>query len=283
MADPGTLEHCLAALRAGDRDRFLCALLTPEPVRGSISALYAFNLELARIRDSITEPMMGEVRLQWWRDLIGGKAHGEAQANPVAAGLLSALQEHRLPPATLANMIEARQFDLYDDPMPDRTTFEGYAGETASALIQLCVQVLSPEDAGQPATAAGHAGVAQSVAGALLLLPTHRARGQVYIPGDILAASGLDREAFLQGRDGASIEQAFAGFVALGREHLSAARAASKDVSEASFAAFLPMVTVQQVFDRAEGAGAALLSQPLQIAQWRRQWHFWRAARKGRF
>lgn len=273
----------MAALRAGDRDRYLCALLTPENARAAVAALYAFNLELARIRELITEPMMGEVRLQWWRDLIGGDARGEARANPIAVSLLEAIERHQLPLLLLENMIEARQFDLYDDPMPDRNTFEGYAGETASALIQLCVQVLAPRSADRTSTAAGHAGVAQSIAGALLLLPVHRSRGQVYVPGDILSACGLDRDGFLDGGNSQAIRQAISGFVALGREHLAAARAASDAVAAEAFAAFLPVVTSQHVFDRAERAGAAVLSEPLQIPQWRRQWRFWRAARKGRF
>ncbi|MEM9107619.1 MAG: phytoene/squalene synthase family protein [Pseudomonadota bacterium] len=276
-------EHCLSALRAGDRDRYLCALLTPENHRGPVASLYAFNLELARIRELITEPMMGEVRLQWWRDLINSEARGEALANPIAAGLLETIERYQLPKPLLQNMLEARQFDLYDDPMPDRNTFEGYAGETASALIQLCVHVLAPEASDHTSTAAGHAGVAQSIAGALLLLPVHRSRGQVYIPGDILSASGLDRERFLDGNDRVAIDHAIAGFVALGREHLASARAAGSGVPAEAFAAFLPVATAEQVFDYAGRAGAGLLAQPLQVPQWRRQWRFWRAARKGRF
>src|SRR5690606_4077190 len=95
----------------------------------------------------------------------------------------------------------ARLFDLYDDPMESRSMFEGYAGETASALIQLACLVLDQEEAPSVAERAGHAGVAQSVAGALLLMRKHSARGQLYLPLEILTATGLDREAFLAGED----------------------------------------------------------------------------------
>ncbi|MDA4846655.1 phytoene/squalene synthase family protein [Hoeflea poritis] len=275
-------DHCLAALRAGDRDRYLCALLTPHDARGAISALYAFNLEIARIRENITEPTMGEVRLQWWRDFLEGSPHGAAQANPVAAALAATIDRHGLSTAPFLNMIAARQFDLYDDPMPDRNAFEGYAGETASAIIQLCVNVLGPDAARRSADAAGHAGVAQLVAGTLLLLPVHRSQGQVYIPGDLLRATGLDRDAFLAARNEDAIGQAIAAFVALGREHLSEARTMVGQLPSGSFAAFLPLALAEPVFDRAERLGAALLSEPLQFAQWRRQLRLWRAARRGR-
>ncbi|MCP4317531.1 MAG: phytoene/squalene synthase family protein [Hyphomicrobiales bacterium] len=281
-AQASIYDVCLSALRDGDRDRYLCALLTPEHARGASSALYAFNLEIARVRENITEPMMGEVRLQWWRDLFDGKVHGDAIANPIAAALLETVERYALRPEPFQNMIDARQFDLYDDPMPDRNAFEGYAGETASALIQLCVNVLSPERASGTADIAGHAGVAQLVAGTLLWLPVHRARGQVYVPGDILTACGLDRESFLAGDRTEAIDQALSAFVALGREHLAVARSQSEAVTAESFAAFLPVATAEQVFSRAEKFGAALLEEPIQIPQWRRQWRYWRAVSRGR-
>ncbi len=142
-------------------------------------------------------PCPGEVRLQYWRDLLEGSAHGETAANPVAAELLSAVQTWRLPVAPLVSMADARIFDLYDDPMETTVMFEGYAGETAAALIQLAALVLDAKAAEGAAEIVGHAGVAQAVAGAILLMPVHRARGQVYLPTQILSSVGLDREAFL--------------------------------------------------------------------------------------
>ncbi|MBO9628702.1 MAG: phytoene/squalene synthase family protein, partial [Shinella sp.] len=159
--------HCLAVLRDTDRDRYLACLLAPAEKRGPLAALYAFNAEIARVRDLVREALPGEIRLQWWRDLLEGEADGDAMANPLAAGLMTCVKEYRLPVAVLTDMIEARIFDVYNDPMESRATLEGYAGETASALIQLASLILDPENAPKSAEAAGHAGVAQTVAGAL--------------------------------------------------------------------------------------------------------------------
>ncbi len=276
-------DTCLAMLREGDRDRYLCALLSPDSHRGPIAALYAFNMEIARLRDVVSEPMMGEVRLQWWADLIESGSGGDAAGHPVAAALLQAIDDHDLPRRTLINMIEARRFDLYDDPMPDRNTFEGYAGETASALIQLCAQILDAGKSGGLADVAGHAGVTQLVAGSLLLLPTHRARGQLYVPGEILAAAGLDRERFLAGDDVAGVSQVLSAFIALGREHLGRARDAAGGGRPACFPAFLPVCLAEPVFDRAEKGGASVMEQAPVIPQWRRQIRLWNAARRQRF
>jgi 15-cis-phytoene synthase len=271
MADQSLTNQdiCLATLRDNDRDRYLACLLSPESKRDALAALYAFNAELARIRDLVHEPLPGEVRMQYWRDLLEGSAHGSTQANPIAAALLSTVEAHRLPAQTLVNMIDARIFDLYDDPMETRISLEGYAGETASALIQLASLVLAPEEAGKTAEAAGHAGVAQAIAGLLLLMPLHRHRGQVYIPLEILSATGLDRDAFLAGEDKPRVSAAIEAFAGLGRDHLAKARRVA--IPQTVFPAFLPVVLAEPVLVSAQRAGAGLFERQLQRSQLRRQ------------
>ncbi|WP_320195351.1 phytoene/squalene synthase family protein [Agrobacterium rosae] len=267
MADKYT---CLTMLRDLDRDRYLACLLSPEDKRPALAALYAFNAEIARIRDLVREPLPGEVRMQWWRDLLEGTPHGESLANPIAAALLNAIYTHNLPRKTLIDMIEARIFDLYDDVFEDRNALEGYAGETASALIQLASIVLSPADAMTSASAAGHAGVAQAMAGMLLLMPLHRRRGQVYIPLDMLAAAGLDRESFLEGKDTARIAVAIEIFCVHALDHLKKARQA--EIPRAVFPAFIPVSLAGRVIGDARRVGAGLFEQDIQPSQLRRQW-----------
>jgi 15-cis-phytoene synthase len=272
---------CLQALQETDRDRYLASLLTPADRRPAIVALYAYNAELARVRDVVREPLPGEVRLQYWRDLLEGSAHGETAANPVAAELLRAVQAWRLPVAPLVAMADARIFDLYDDPMETTAMFEGYAGETAAALIQLAALVLDTEAAEGVAEIAGHAGVALAVAGAILLMPIHRARGQVYLPTQILASVGLDRETFLapagDDRMGAAI-QALAGF---GLDHLRKARAAGR-IPKSLLSAFLPVTLAEPVLKRAISMGAGCLESDIRPPQWRRQLAMMRLLLTGR-
>lgn len=272
---------CLRALQETDHDRYLASLLTPEDRRAAITALYAYNAELARVRDVVREPLPGEVRLQYWRDLLEGSAHGDTAANPVAAELLRAIETWRMPVAPLVAMADARIFDLYDDPMETTDMFEGYAGETAAALIQLVALVLDAKAAEGAAEIVGHAGVAQAVAGALLLMPVHRARGQVYLPAQILASVGLDREAFLadpgDGRVSAAI-QAFAGF---GLDHLRKARAAG-GLPKSLLPAFLPVTQAEPVLKRASKIGADVLKGDIRAPQWRRQLSMMRLLWTGR-
>ncbi|MBU2329164.1 MAG: phytoene/squalene synthase family protein [Alphaproteobacteria bacterium] len=272
---------CLQTLRETDRDRYLAALLTPADRRAAIVALYAYNAELARVRDLVRDPLPGEVRLQYWRDLLEGAAHGETAANPVAAELIRSVQAWRLPVAPLIAMADARIFDLYDDPMETTDMFEGYAGETASALIQLASLVLDPEAAEGAADIVGHAGVALAVAGAILLLPIHRARGQVYLPTQILASVGLDRQAFLTAGKDDRVDAAIQAFAGFGLDHLRKARSAGR-LPKSLVPAFLPVTLAVPVLKRAAKAGAASLTADIRPPQWRRQFAMMRLLLSGR-
>ena len=89
--------HCEALVRTSDKDRFLASLFAPADARPYLHALYAFANEIARVRAAVREPLPGEIRLQWWRDMLAGEAWGEASANPVAAALLDTVAQCDLP------------------------------------------------------------------------------------------------------------------------------------------------------------------------------------------
>src|SRR5712671_5711329 len=115
MAD--SFDHCEELVRTGDKNRFLATLFAPQKYRRALYALYAFNLEVARTRELAREPMPGEIRLQWWRDVLGGAGRGEIDAHPIATALRDVVVRYRLPPKMLLELIDARSFDLYDEPV----------------------------------------------------------------------------------------------------------------------------------------------------------------------
>jgi phytoene synthase len=275
----GASEETVRVVREADRDRYLSVLFAAEAKRPALFSLYAFNVEIARVRDLIHEPLPGEIRLQWWRDAILGEA--PAAGNPVAEALIRTIREYELPPAAFDNMIEARLFDLYDDPMPSRTDLEGYCGETASALIQLAAMVLDPAEAPRFAELAGRAGCAQAITGLLLLLPLHRARGQCFAPVDILAAAGSTREEFLSGDGGAGARRAVAAMIALAREHLAAFESGAAGLPVTLRPAFLPLALTGAYLDKMESRGFSPLSGTARLSDLRRHWLVFRRATTG--
>ncbi|MHA6643416.1 phytoene/squalene synthase family protein [Mesorhizobium sp. A623] len=265
-------------VRAADHDRYLAALYAPADKRDALFSLYAFNAEIASVRDRIHEPLPGEVRLQWWRDVIAAD-EAAAVGHPLADALKRTIAAYDLPKQAFDNYLEARIFDLYDDPMPSRTDLEGYCGETASALIQLAAMVLDKAAAPGFAELAGRAGCAQAMTGLLLLLPLHRARRQCFIPADILAAVGTSREEFLAGDAGG--ERAVAALIALAREHFSAFKTGAVALPSSLRAAFLPLALSGAYLDRMESARVTPLRETVRLSGLRRHWLLYRRASRG--
>lgn len=213
-------------LREADRDRYYASLVLPEPQRGAIQALFAFSADVAAIRERVREPAAGEIRLRWWVDALKGEGHGNVRQNPLAAALLAALATYRLPAGPLLRLLEARRFDLYQDPMPDLRSFEGYAGETASVLLQLAAMVLNGGEEVEPGDAAGHLGVAQALIGHLRAFGYNASKGRIFLPMNVLSANGVTDREILSGTESEGLFAALDQIADLAREHLDTARAA---------------------------------------------------------
>ncbi|MFG1344666.1 phytoene/squalene synthase family protein [Xanthobacter autotrophicus DSM 431] len=273
--------YCAEQVRAQDRDRFLAALFAPEDKRRHLLALYAFNLDVARVREVVREALPGEVRLAWWREVIEGQGRGEVEGHPIAAALLDTVERFALPRQTLLALTDARIFDLYDDPMPSVTDLEGYAGETASALLQLSALVLSPAVAAEAGNLSGHGGVAIAMTGLMRAFPIHAGRGQCYLPLDLLARHGIGREEAVSGTMTSALRAALADWREEASRHLGAARAAAEALGSASAIAapYLPLSLVA-----GDLKALARVKDPFRevtgLSPFRRQFTLWRAARR---
>ncbi len=276
-SDPSfNFGHCEALVREGDPDRYWASLFAPADKRPHLHALYAFSFEVARVRDAVREAMVGEIRLQWWRDALQGEARGDVRSNPVAAALDDTIVRFRLPRQALVDLIDARVFDLYDDPMPTMNDLEGYAGETSSSLIRLASLVLADGGEAGPPDAAGHAGVAYAIAGLLRSFPWHARRGQVYVPADLLARHGVVREDIVAGRGGPGLLSALSDLRAIARRHLDQARTLRATIPSNVLPAFRPVALVEPYLRAMERPGYSPLETPVDLPQWRRIWTLWR-------
>src|SRR5690349_24980986 len=110
--DP-SFRHCEDLVRAADKDRYLATLFAPDDRRGPLHALYAFAIEIGRVRERAREPMPGEIRLQWWREVLAGERAGEAAAHPVAAALTETVARFALPAQRLLELVAAHAVALY--------------------------------------------------------------------------------------------------------------------------------------------------------------------------
>lgn len=266
--------YCADLVHHADRARYLSALYAPEPARVHLHALYAFDAEIARIGDIVHEPMAGEIRLQWWRDVIAGERGGEAAANPVAAALLAAMRSADLPQQSLFDFIEARSFDLYRDPMPSVDAFAGYADKTGGIIFDLVARVLS----GSPLGAIrDHAAFVDTALRELASLGQRAAHGRIYLPLDLMQQFGADPAAVLAGHMNAETRAALANLALRARGHLDHAEGLLTQLNAAALPALLPLAGARRRLQRLEQSADPL--QPDDLPPWRRQWAIWRAAR----
>lgn len=275
------IRHAMELVRTVDPGRYLSTLYAPEHKRPALYALYAFNAEIASVRDKVSEPMPGEIRLQWWRDVISDERTDGGGGNPLAQALLETIRRHELPRQPFLNMLDARVTDLYDDAIPTRNDLEGYLGETRSALIQLAAICLEPSSAQEHANLAGHAGCAQGVGEIIRRLPLTSRHGQSFIPADILSAVGASDVALHEPAQAQAAERVLAALIALGRQHLSTFCRDGGSVPQNLRPAFLPLSSVAAVFDRAERLGARAFQEPVQVPLWLRHFHLLRHAMGG--
>ncbi|HTV33732.1 MAG TPA: phytoene/squalene synthase family protein [Methylocella sp.] len=280
MSRIANYAYCEDLLRRDDRDRWLSSLFVPQAMRPHVHALYAFSLEIARVREVTSEPLLGEIRFQWWRDAINGQDQTGAAANPVSAALLDTLTCFGLPKAPLLELIEARLQDLYNEPIERTIALETYAEATTATLFRLAMQILEPQEAVAGLSLARHAGIAYSLTGLLRALPWHCARGQLFVPAEIFRKAGLDARVFLEGRNAPTVQGALAELRALARTHLETFHSLLPGLSPRCRPALLPACLCEPYLRQMEKSGYDPFKSVIELAQWRRQWILWRTARR---
>src|SRR3546814_190937 len=136
--------YCLEEVRRNDHDRYLTALLLPPDARAGALALYAYNAELAKTRESVSEPILGQIRLQWWREAVDGIYGAEPREHPVIGALARAVERHAIARPGLEALIDAREADLDDTPPGDLAALEAYAAASSGPLTALVLDILAP-------------------------------------------------------------------------------------------------------------------------------------------
>jgi phytoene synthase len=256
-----TLSRMGDIARRHDRERFLAALFAPADRREALFALYAFNHEVAKTREVVTEPMLGQIRLQWWRETVEGVFAGAPRRHEVAEALAATLARRGLVRAHFDALIDARERDLEPDPPATLAALEAYADGTSGELTLLALEAL---DAAEAAAAGRHVGIAYALTGLLRAVPFHARAGRSWLPAEF----GDQRRAV----------EAIAGAA---RRHLRAAHEAG--APRAALPALLPALPAARFLDRLAAAGhdpfAPSLRRPdpfaaarLTIAAWRGRW-----------
>ena len=274
--------YCRREVRRLDYDRYLAALFAPAEARPGLLALYAFNLELARVPELVTEPLLGEVRLTWWREALAEARAGTPHHHPVALALAAALARRSLSLEHLERLIETRRLDLDGEPPATLADLVAYAEGTAATLVWLALEALGAASA--PALAAGrHVGVAWALAGLMRALPFHARRRRLYLPAALLDEVGVAPKAVLAGAFTPALGVAVGTVLDMAEAHLDEARAYAPEVSRRALPALLPAALADLYIARLRSGGANPFAPGLELSGPRRLLRLARFRAGGRY
>ncbi len=239
-------------VRRHDRDRYQTVLFAPAARREALFALYAFNYEIARVRETVTQPTLGHIRLQWWRENIAAAfAGGPVRHHPLVEALTGVIRELPLTRDHFDRLINAREADLAQEPPASLPALEDYAEATSARLIYLALEVLGVHN-GAARKAAHDIGIAYALAGLLRTTPFHARAGRRLIPTDVIERAGVSEQDYRALRSTPALRAATAELATGALRRLEAARV--HPIHRAAFPALLPAVIARRSLARLKRA-----------------------------
>ncbi len=232
MSTPASLAYCVDQIRRHDHDRYLTSLFLPAGKREAVQALFAFNLEIARTRESVSEPMLGQIRLQWWREAVDEIYQGKQREHPVGQAMAAAIRTHHLSADKFARLIDSREFDLTDTPSQTLADLEEYAADSSGALLELVMEILDQHGRASPLAAARHVGLAWALIGLIRALPYHIRVKRLYLPAAMLDAAQVDRRLLFATATAPGLAKVVEQLVVAAETHLSGARLIRRDIAK---------------------------------------------------
>lgn len=259
------LSYCAGLVRKYDPDRFLCSLFAPAEEREALVALYAFNIEVARVRESVREPLLAKMRLQWWRELIEAMYAGATPREPVGVALAAAIARYGLDRDHFERILSGREFDCEDHPPATLAKLVDYAAATSAPLVKLSADILGAGD-DTIDRAAHHVGIAWALTGLIRAVPFHAGAKRLYLPAALSREAGLDVLAMFERGSAPGLARVVAELADCARDHLAKARREHARVAPAMLPAFLPATLAEYHLKRIAAAGNNPFDQRVQTA-----------------
>ncbi len=186
------LSTCGQIVRDHDPDRFLLSLFAPPERREALWALFAYNHELAKTREVVSDSTLGLIRLQWWREAVGCIYDNKPlPENAIVEALALAIKAHDLPRELFDTLAYAREFDLENVSPGNLEGLLNYADFTSTPLMKLAVQVTGDDPDMEPVYPVA---VNYALAGILRAVPAHAGQGRCYLPEELMVKHIVTKE-----------------------------------------------------------------------------------------
>ena len=277
MPNSDSILACADIVRSVDYDRYLSVLFAPSEKRAALFALYAFNFEVAKTAETVSDPTIGLIRLQWWREALDGIYAGSPRRHEVVEPLSDAIRAHLLPRALFDALIDAREQDLSPAPFALLSELETYADATSGNLMRLAARILGGGDVFDGRARAF--GIAYAITGLLRALPHHAAARRIMLPLSEVAEAGLREEDIFAG-PAHNIRILMNRMIAVAERHFGTAASQSR-IPRAVLPAFLPVALVRPYLKRMKRGGFDPYREPVELSVPRKQWAMFSAILRG--
>ncbi|XP_065827433.1 NADH dehydrogenase (ubiquinone) complex I, assembly factor 6-like isoform X2 [Oscarella lobularis] len=275
-------SYCLNLVKNHDYEHYLCALLLPSRYRDDVIALRAFNVELAKIRSSITDKTTGKLRIQFWHEAIENVYKLTPPQHPVATSLCRAIERKKLTKRWLANIIEARNENLDDKPYRNLKEVEEYGEKTTSSLFYLTLETMDIANV-HADHAASHLGKAEAIVTLLRATPYHSRYRRVFLPQDILLLHSVSHEDVIRGKSSKGVKDVVFDLASQANSHLETAKSLSGKLPQSAKLALLPFVPCEMFLRNIQRLDFDIFDRKLQIRSttlpasllWQRIRYYW--------
>jgi len=284
--------YCSNLVRERDYEAFLTSPFYPREFRSSYNAIRALYIELASVQESVSNPTIGKMRMQFWRDAVKSISDGRPPMHPIALALYEASQKTNVQTLSyhLKRIVDARDAELHTPTHLTVDSLIGHAEATSSTFLYAILSLLSLSSSSTLSHAASHLGVSQGITTLLRALPYHASQGRLIIPAEITARHGVSQEeVFRKGGDARGIQDAVFEFATVANDHLTTALEMFNEdgfdgkVPPRARPVFLSGVPTRMFLERLQAANFDAFERSLQLREWKLPWKVWRGYYKGTF
>ncbi|KAG1852041.1 isoprenoid synthase domain-containing protein [Suillus tomentosus] len=280
-------DYCKDLVRKHDYEGYLTSQLYPKRFQGGYLALRAFYIELATVREAVSQTTLGQARLMFWRDAMKDIYNDKPPRHPIALAMYEATRDNHLSLYHFNRIIEAREQELHNQTHLTLESMTSHAESTSSTFLYLLLEMLKLPSS-TLAHAASHLGVAQSLTTLIRALPFHASKGVMVIPAEITAKHNVNQqEIFSKGKSSHGLEDAVFELATVANDHLLTARDMFKEsggrVPPDAMPVFSAAIPVVSVLSTLESVNFNVFNPSLQIRDWRLAWQVWRSYYKRTF
>ncbi len=275
-------SYSIDILREYDPDRYISTYFAPKEKQAALLTLYTFFQDIQKIPDLVSEPILGEIRFQWWRDILN-QGDGKKSGNPLADGLFEIIEEYDLPKMRLIAFIDATSFLLSGELMPDEKALQIYLNKTFGTSFYISGCILDPSGSKHINEFALEAGQAYGLAMLLKSIPNHLSKGRLFLPADKLKQYNIDMEKVFSGEETQGLRELIREFCTVSENQYKKLSTEMHNIPDTMHSSFLPIALISSYIKQLKSKDHKVLRNVSQINPLYRLWRYWRASAFGAF